>query len=103
VTKTWDKKAALKLLKKTMQLYGRPEAIVTDLLRSYGAALKVVGAAGLQETGRWLNNRAENSHLAFRRTERAMLRFRRMRSLQKLSAIRASALKHFNQEHSLSS
>lgn len=81
VTKKRDKMAALKSLKKTMRRYGRPEAIVTDLLRSNGAALKEIGAADLQETGRWLNNRAENSHLPFRRRERAMQRFRSTRSL----------------------
>jgi hypothetical protein len=42
-------------------------------LRSYGAAMKVIGNADRQETGRWLNNRAENSHQPFRRRERAML------------------------------
>jgi putative transposase len=78
VTKTRDKKAALKFLKKAMRKHGRPEIIVTDRLRSYGAALKEIGAAKRQETGRWLNNRAENSHLPFRRRERAMPRFRRM-------------------------
>ena len=103
VTKSRDKKAALKFLKKTMRRYGRPEAIVTDLLRSYGAALKVIGAADLQETGRWMNNRAENSHLPFRRRERAMQRFRRMRSLQKFSAVHASVHNHFDAERSLSS
>jgi transposase-like protein len=46
---------------------------------------------------------AENSHLPFRRRERAMLRFRRMRSLQKFAAVHASVLNHFNQERSLSS
>jgi putative transposase len=40
---------------------------VTDKLRSYGAAMKVIGNAKRQETGRWLNNQAENSHLPFRR------------------------------------
>ncbi|MFD1196257.1 IS6 family transposase [Seohaeicola saemankumensis] len=103
VTKTRDKKAALKFLKKTMRKHGRPEVIVTDLLRSYGAALKEIGAAHRQETGRWLNNRAENSHLPFRRRERAMLRFRRMRSLQKFAAVHASVYNHFNHERSLSS
>ncbi|MFD1196645.1 IS6 family transposase [Seohaeicola saemankumensis] len=102
VTKTRDKKAALKFLKKTMRKHGRPEVIVTDLLRSYGAALKEIGAAHRQETSRWLNNRAENSHLPFRRRERAMLRFRRMRSLQKFAAVHASVCNHFNHERSLS-
>jgi putative transposase len=100
VTKTRDKKAALKFLKKTMRRYGRPVAIVTDLLRSYCAALKAIGAVSLQETGRWLNNRAENSHLPFRRRERAMQRFRRMRSLQKFVAVHASIFNHFNSERS---
>jgi putative transposase len=84
-----------------MKRYGRPEAIVTDRLRSYGAALRELGGADLQVTGRWLNNRAENSHLPFRRRERAMLRFRRMRSLQKFVAIHGSVHNHFNQERHL--
>ncbi|WBL31733.1 IS6 family transposase [Sinirhodobacter sp. HNIBRBA609] len=100
VTKTRDRKSALKFLKKTMRRYGRPEAIVTDLLRSCGAALKAIGAANLEQTGRWLNNRAENSHLPFRRRERAMLRFRRTRSLQKFVAVHASIFNHFNSERS---
>jgi len=70
---------------------------------SYGAALKETGVAGRQETGRWLNNRAESSHLSFRRRERAILRFRRMRSLQKFATVHASVYNHFNQERSLSS
>jgi len=102
VTKTRDKKAALKFLKKAMRKHGCAEVFVTDLLRSYGAALKEIGLAGRQETGRWLNNRAENSHLPFRRRERAMLRFRRMRSLQKFASVHASVYNHFNQERSLS-
>jgi len=102
VTKTRDKTSALKFLRKAMRKHGRPEVIVTDRLRSYGAALKQIGAADRQETGRWANNRAENSHLPFRRRERAMLRFRRMRSLQKFAAVHASVYNHFNQERSLS-
>jgi putative transposase len=71
VTKRRDRKAALKLLRKSMKRYGNPEVIVTDKLRSYGAAMKVIGNAPKQTTGRWLNNRAEKSHLPFRRRERA--------------------------------
>ena len=102
VTKRRDLKATLKFIKKTMKRYGPPEIVVTDKLRSYGAAMKVIGNAGRQETGRWKNNRAENSHLPFRRGERAMLRFRRMRSLQKFAAVHSSVFNHFNQERSLS-
>ncbi|MDU8914061.1 IS6 family transposase [Aestuariicoccus sp. MJ-SS9] len=103
VTKTRDKRAALKFLKKAMRKHGQPEVIVTDKLRSYGAALKELGADDRQETGRWLNNRAENSHLPFRRRERAMLRFRRMRSLQKFAAVHASVSNHFNSDRNLTS
>jgi putative transposase len=65
VTETRDKGAALKFIKKAMKRHGRTRAIVTDRLRSYGAALKQIGAADLQQTGRRSNNRAENSHLPF--------------------------------------
>ena len=103
VTKTRDKKAALKFLKKTMRKHGRPGGVVTDRLRSYGAALREIGAADRQETGRWLNNRAEKSHLPFRRRERAMQRFRRMRILQMFVSVHASVTNHFNLVRSLSS
>ena len=101
VTKERDKAAALKFIKKAMKRHGRPRAIVTDGLRSYAAALKEIGAADRQETGRWLNNRAENSHLPFRRRERAMSRFRRMKTLQKFSSVHASVHNHFAQERHL--
>jgi putative transposase len=94
----YDKKAALKFLKKTMRKHGNPEVIVTDGLASYGAALKEIGVADKQETGRWMNNRAENSHLPYRRRERAMQRFRSTRSLQKFASVHASVCNHFNKE-----
>jgi putative transposase len=62
-----DRKAALKLLRKSMKSVGNPKIIVTDKLRSYGAAMKEIGNADRQATGLWLNNRAENSNLPFRR------------------------------------
>lgn len=74
---------------------------MTDKLRPYGAAMKVIGNAPKQKTSRWLSNRAENSHQPFRRRERAMLRFRRMRSLQKFVSVHSSIHNHFNQERHL--
>jgi transposase-like protein len=44
---------------------------------------------------------SRNSHQPFRRRERAMLRFRSMKTLQKFSAIHASVQNHFNQERYL--
>jgi putative transposase len=101
VTKTRDRKAALKFLRKSMKRHGRPHILVTDKLRSYGAAMKEIGNEQRQETGRWLNNRVENSHLPFRRRERAMQRFRSMGFLQKFAAVHASVHNHFNQERAL--
>ena len=101
VMKRRDRKAALKFLRKKMKRYGPPYVIVTDLLRSYGAAMKVIGNVDKQKAGRWLNNRAENSHQPFRRRERAMIRFRRTRSLQKFVAVHSSVHNHFNQERHL--
>ena len=84
-----------------MKRCGRPEVIVTDKLRSYGAAMKIIGNADKQETGRWRNNQSENSHQPFRRRERAMLGFRQMRSFQKFSAVHSSVHNHFNLERHL--
>ena len=98
VTKRRNRHAALKFLRKAMKRYGQPHTIVTDRLKSYRAAMKTIGNEGDQEVGRWLNNRAENSHHPLRRRERAMLRFRRMRSLQMFAAVHSSVHNHFNLE-----
>jgi len=74
---------------------------VTDGLKPYPAALKELGIEDRREMGRWLNNRAENSHLPFRRRERAMQRFRRMKSLQKFASVHANVYNHFNSERHL--
>ena len=101
VTKKRDKVAALAFLKKALKRHGRAETIVTDGLRSYPAAMRKLGNLDRREMGRWKNNRAENSHLPFRRRERAMLRFRRMKSLQKFVSVHASFHNHFNQHRNL--
>ena len=103
VTKRRDRKAALDFLKKIMKKHGAPKVIVTDRLRSYRAAMKIIGNETTQEVGRWKNNRCENSHLPFRRREYAMLKFRRMRSLQKFVSIHGSIFNHFNKERHLNS
>ena len=90
VTKKRDKRAALKLLRKLMRRYGYPDTVVTDKLKSYGAAFRELGISCHENMGRWINNRCENLHLPFRRRERAMQRFRQMRSLQKFVSIHSS-------------
>ena len=101
VTKRRDRAAALEFLKRTLKRHGRPKTIVTDRLRSYRAAMKNIGNVTSQECGRWLNNRAENSHQPFRRRERAMSNFRKVKTLQKFASIHASIHNHFNLERQL--
>ncbi|OXE37619.1 MAG: IS6 family transposase [Phenylobacterium zucineum] len=101
VAKKRDKAAALKFLRKALKRHGPARTIVTDRLRSYRAAMKQLGNQDRQEVGRRLNNRAENSHRPFRRRERAMRRFRRMKTLQQFVATHASFHNPFSQERHL--
>lgn len=101
VTKKRDKSAALRFFKKTLKHHGKTETIVTDGLKSYAAALRELGNLDRQEMGRWQNNRAESSHLPVRRRERAMLRFRQMKSLQKFASVHANVHNHFNSQRHL--
>jgi len=54
-----DKRAALKLLRKLLKKMAFvPDKLVTDDLRSYGAAARELGLSRRHERGRWRNNRA---------------------------------------------
>ncbi len=101
VTKRRDKKAALRFMKKALKNHGPVETITTDGLPSYKAAMCELGNQERQEIGRWANNRVENSHLAFRRRERVMQRFRRLKSLQKFASVQANVHNHFSSDHHL--
>jgi len=101
VSRKRDKAAALRFLKKALKRHGKAETIVTDGLKSYPSAMRDLGNLERREMGRGLNNRAENSHLPFRRRERAMLRFRQMKSLQKFASVHANIHNHFNLERHL--
>ena len=100
-SKRRDRKAALTFLKRAMKRYGRPKVLVTDRLRSYRSAMEMIGNAAAQACGRWLNNRAENSHQPFRRREKAMGKFRDVKTLQKFAAVHATIHNHFNQNRHL--
>ena len=100
-TKRRGRRAALQFLKRAMKRYGRPKVVVTDRLQSYRAAKNVIGNAADQECGRWLNNRAENSHQPFRRREGAMSKFRDVKTLQKFGSMHASIHNHFNLDRHL--
>ena len=101
VTKERDKDAALRFMKKALKRHGSPEAITTGGLRSYKAAMYELGNSDKQEVGRWANNRVENSHLSFRRRERAMLRFRRMACLQKFASSYSNVHNYSNSQRHL--
>nr|WP_277619351.1 DDE-type integrase/transposase/recombinase [Aurantiacibacter luteus] len=66
VTKTRDKKAALRFIKRALKSHGSPAEITTDGLCSNRAAMTELGNAEKQEVRRWANNRVENSPLPFR-------------------------------------
>jgi putative transposase len=97
ITKIHDKAATLALMKKTLKRHGKVEKITIDGPRPYRAAITDLGCEDKQEIGRWANNRVENSRLSFRRRDQAMLRFRRMKTLQKFASVHGSIHNHFNQ------
>ena len=78
-----------------------PSTVVTDKLRSYGAAFRDLGLAARHETGQYENNRAENSHLPVRRRERKMLGFKSPGSAQRFLAIHFAVYNLFNTQRHL--
>lgn len=79
-----------------MKRYGRPDTVLIDQIRSYWAAMNELENGADRECGRWLNNRAGNSHQPFRRREVAMARSRDIKTLQKFASVHASIHNHFN-------
>src|ERR1700736_5346719 len=99
-----DKRAALQLMRKLLRKQGfAPKLLVTDKLRSYGAAFRHLGLACRHEQGLRQNNRAENSHQAVRRRECKMQRFKAPGSAQRFLSIHAAIHNTFNlQRHLIS-
>jgi putative transposase len=102
IQRSRDKAAALKLLRKLLKKQGvAPAAVVTDKLRSYGAALRIIGFSGRHEQGLRANNRAENSHQLVRRRERKMRRFKSPSSAQRFVSLHAAVYNTFNVQRRL--
>jgi putative transposase len=99
-----NKTAALKAMRNLLKKYGfAPENLVADDLRSYHAATRDRGLGHRHRTGRWRNNRAENSHQPTRRRERKMQRFRSVGSAQRFLSCHAAAYNTFSvQPHLIS-
>lgn len=91
----------VRFFKRVLKRHDRPVEIITDGLRSYRAAMVELGCEDRREMGRWLNNRAENSHLPFRRRKRVMQRFPRMKTVRKFSSIHANFHNHFDAQRHL--
>ena len=97
-----DTTAAIRLMRKLLRKQGfAPEIIVTDKLRSYGAAREQLRLRACHEQGLRKNDRAENSHQPVRRRERKMQRFKSSGSAQRFLSVHAAVHNTFNVERHL--
>jgi transposase-like protein len=99
-----DKAAAVKLMRNLLKKQGfAPDVLVTDKLRSYGAAKSEMKLSARHEQGLRKNNRAENSHQPTRRRERKMQRSKSAGSAQRLLSIHSAVHNTFNVQRHLTS
>jgi putative transposase len=97
-----DSPAALRLMRKLLKKRGfAPKLLVTDKLRSYGAAFRQLGLSCPHEQRLRRNNRAENSHQVVRRRERKLQRFKSARSAQRFLSVHAAVHNVFNLQRHL--
>jgi putative transposase len=91
-----DKAAARRFFRRLLKRTGTvPRVVVTDKLRSYGAAHREVMPSVEHRSHKRLNNRAENSHQPTRQRERAMKGFRSAGGAQRFLAAFTGISPHF--------
>jgi putative transposase len=91
-----DRFAAMQFFRKLLGAAGYgPRVIVTDKLRSYAAAKRVIMPNVAHRQHRYLNNRAENSHQPTRERERRMRRFKSSRHAQRFVEVHGIIASHF--------
>jgi len=83
-----DTRAAQRLVKELLKSAVRPPRVmITDKLRSYGAARAKMGLRVEHRQHKGLNNRAENSHQPTRRREQIMKRFKSASQAQQFLSV----------------
>lgn len=99
-----DKQAAKKFFRKLLKgLTYVPRVIVTDKLKSYGAAKREILPGVEHRQHRYRNNRAENSHQPTRQRERRMQRFKSPGHAQRFLSAYGPIMQHFRpRRHRLS-
>ena len=99
-----DRFAAMRFFRKLLESSRcRPRVIITDKLRSYGAAKRVVLPRVAHRQSRYLNNRAENSHQPTRQRERRMKRFKSAEHAQRFLGVHDIVAAHFRPKRDLGS
>jgi len=91
-----DRRAAKRFFRKLLKAQGgEPRRLVTDKLKSYGAAHRTVMPSVLHDTSRYANNRAEVSHQPTRQRERQMRRFKSAAQAQRFLSVHGVILNLF--------
>ena len=80
-------RAAKRFISRLIARWGMPRVIITDKLRSYGAALRKLGLAVDHRAHKGLNNRIEGSHRPTRKREKVQGRFKSARQAQRFLAV----------------
>ena len=83
-----NRRAAVRFFRTLLKAQGRvPRRLITDQLRSYAAAARIVMPSVVHVTDQYANNRAEVSHQPTRQRERQMRRFKSAAQLQRFASV----------------